>query len=104
MPETTKPFAIPINVGDVTYQMALAEHHGLPGFAKHQHVLLAICAPHIKSDPPSWLWLLAKLLDTLIPLLLDWLKKRYGDKWPHAVIDAHHRGKEPWHESNPATP
>jgi len=73
-----------------------AERLGLPGPAKHGWVLAHQLIRRAQSPPPSWIWLLAILLEKLIPIVLDWLKKKYGDQWPETTSQLLLVKKLPW--------
>lgn len=81
-----------------------AETAQLPGPAKHAYVVAAACNRASKSPPPVWVWVLITVLDKLIPLVIDWLKKRYGQEWPDKLKIDLAQGMLPWQNSKPPTP
>jgi len=73
-----------------------AEQMPLPGPAKQGWVLANQTNRHSASAPPSWIWLLALLLEKLIPALLDYLKKKFGAQWPEKATAKLNVDKLPW--------
>jgi hypothetical protein len=81
---------------DVVSDIARAEELQLPGFARQQYVIALAIGRASQSPPPIWIWLLVKVLEALIPEILEWLKARYGDAWPAKVADYLTQGRLPW--------
>ncbi len=69
------------DIHDLLCDMASAEELPLPGAGKHQWVVAAAIVRRAQSPPPVWTWLLVRLLDQLIPFLIEWLKEKYGSDW-----------------------
>ena len=72
-------------VNNLTLDMAEAENLQVPGIAKHHWVVARQIQRYSKSPPPTWVWLLVTLLEKVIPIVLEWLRKNYGDSWPAKV-------------------
>jgi len=85
-----------IDLDHLTEDIIDAECEDVPGFVRHQWVIARQIQRHAESPPPVWISLVMTLLDKLIPLLLDYLKKKYGDKWPAAARDALLNKALPW--------
>lgn len=81
---------------DLVSDIAAAEDLPVPGFARQQYVIALAIGRASKSPPPVWIWLLVKVLEALIPEILDWLKARYGDAWPTQLAEFLTAGKLPW--------
>lgn len=76
--------------------MADAEKLPLPGPAKHAYVSASIVNALSTSPPPAMVWFLYMILNQLIPIVLEWLKKKYGDTWAGEVHTAILSGQIPW--------
>jgi len=84
------------DIYSILRDICIAENYGIPGPAKHAWVVAEQIRRHTTSPSPIWIWLLIKLLDTLIPEIIEWLKKKYGDKWPEKVLPSIEAGALPW--------
>ncbi|MDP2323894.1 MAG: hypothetical protein Q8N51_07680, partial [Gammaproteobacteria bacterium] len=67
---------------DLLRNMAVAESAAIPGVARQCLVIGQAVTRKSQSPPPVWIWLLVIALEKGIPLLLEWLKKHYGEEWP----------------------
>jgi len=76
--------------------MVLAEANVGPGPAKHWWVVGEELRRHTRSPMIPWAWILVEVLNILIPKLLEWLKKKFGDQWPDQVTASLQAGKLPW--------
>lgn len=79
--------------------IAVAEAHDIPGPAREAWVIASALGRKTHSPPPVWIWLLMKMLELVVPEILDWLKKRYGEAWPAHTLAAVKQGKLPWQNS-----
>jgi len=76
--------------------MVLAENTNMPGPAKHYWVIAEQLARHKASPTIPWAWVIFEVLTIIIPKLLDWLKKKYGQQWPDQITPALMEKKLPW--------
>lgn len=81
---------------DLVGDICAAEQMNLPGPARHAWVLAHQIIKRAQSPPPVWIWFLILILEKLIPALLDWLKKKYGDEWLQKVSNKLKTGLLPW--------
>jgi hypothetical protein len=81
---------------DLLLHMADAERLPIPAPAKHHFVITSCLNSQCTSPPPQLIWLLYLLLDKMIPVLLDWLKKKYGSNWPALIKEQILTGDLPW--------
>jgi len=84
------------DIRDVLRDMVLAENLHIPGEAKQAWVIAEQIRQHGHSPSPVWIWLLIEVLQVLIPKLLAWLKKKYGEDWPGKITDAIQERTLPW--------
>jgi hypothetical protein len=82
--------------------MADVETLSLPGPAKHHYVIASVVNTISTSPPPVLVWLIYLILNQAIPILLEWLKSKYGEAWPTDVKSAIAAGRLPW--SNTSSP
>jgi len=76
--------------------IAAAADMPIPGRARHSWVIANQMRRRQQSPPPQWIWLLIELLEKLIPFLIDWLKKNYGENWIDQLHSIVARGRLPW--------
>lgn len=98
---------IPLNDDDLRAlleDITNAEKLSLPGPAKQTWVIACQLQRHTQSLPPTWAWLLVKLLDVLIPILIEWLKHKYGDNWITKTKDTLELDRLPWQDSSAPRP
>lgn len=81
---------------DLLMDMCVAEASAVPGIARQAFVIAHAAMRAAKSPPPVWIWLIVVMLEKIIPVILDWLKKKYGDDWPTKTIEALSKGRLPW--------
>lgn len=81
---------------DLLMDMCVAEAAGVPGIARQSLVIVQAAMRKAKSPPPVWIWLLTVMLEKVIPIILAWLKAKYGDEWPTKTITALSKGLLPW--------
>lgn len=82
---------------DLIGDIAAAESLELPGPAKQVWVIAEQTHKRALSPQPTWIFLLVRLLEMIIPELLDWLKTKYGKDWPERTLAALKNGYLPWH-------
>lgn len=63
---------------DLCTDISKAERLNLPGPAKHGFVVACQIQRYSHSDPSPVVWILIALLEKLIPIVVDWLKKHYA--------------------------
>jgi hypothetical protein len=80
----------------IVSDIAHAEELPIPGFARQAFVIAQAIQRAHQSEAPVWIWLLVKMLEQLIPAILDWLKARYGDAWPTKISDFLRQERLPW--------
>lgn len=90
---------------EILHDISLAEHKGLPGPAKHDWVVAACVSRHCDSPPPTWIYLLMQTLNVVIPVLVKWLERKYGQRWLSHLDQSLIHDKAPWQNSDqPKTP
>jgi len=82
--------------------MADVDTLSLPGPGKHAWVMSSVINAISTSPPPVLVWLIYMILNQAIPILLEWLKSKYGATWPTDVKSAIAAGRLPW--TNTAAP
>lgn len=85
-----------IDLNTLTEDILEAESQAVPGFARNHWVIARQIQRHCTSPPPIWISLVVALLERLIPLVLDYLKHKYGDNWPSAAAKALADKTLPW--------
>lgn len=84
---------------DLLSDIVAAEAMPLPSFAKHEWVRTCQLNKRCQSPPPDWIWILSKLIDAILPIIIEYLKKRYGTKWPARLANCIAAGVLPWRDS-----
>lgn len=85
-------------LGALLQDICYAESLNLPGVGKHNWVVASQILQNSQSPPPIWIWLLVKLLETLIPAVLDYLKQKFGADWPTTTMTKISKGQLPWQQ------
>jgi len=81
---------------DLCLDLCAAEQLLLPGPARQAWVIASQTIKRAQSPPPVWIWFATLLLEKLIPILLEWIKARYGTDWTAKIHDKLKAGQLPW--------
>jgi len=85
-----------IDMKEICAAVIEAQNLEISPLEKHHWTIVRICSNHVHSSPDAWIALLSIFLDKIIPLIIDYCKRRWGDRWPETLAKYVAQSALPW--------